>query len=184
MAALRSRLSLHRILICLASICLFVLVLSYHASPKVGYIPPHVIPRRIVQTWAQPYNKLKAPFDEFASSWKKRNPTYQYQLYTDEDTIAYVSNNFKSEPSIVDTFKKISDNILRADFFRYLALLAEGGVYSDIDTLCTRPIDHWIPDQFKSDARLVIGIEYDSLGETVKEDAAYQYPVQFAVCVL
>ena len=31
----------------------------------------------------------------------------------------------------------------KADFLRYLVLLAEGGVYSDADTRALMPLSHW-----------------------------------------
>lgn len=52
--------------------------------------------------------------------------------------------------------------ILKADFFRYLILLARGGIYADIDTLALKPAIDWIPTAFKTDTvGLVIGIEAD-----------------------
>lgn len=53
-------------------------------------------------------------------------------------------------------------NILKADFFRYLILLARGGVYSDIDTAALKPATEWLPRSFKANSvGLVIGIEAD-----------------------
>lgn len=52
--------------------------------------------------------------------------------------------------------------ILKADFFRYLILLARGGVYADIDTLALKPATDWIGSGFANSAvGLVIGIEAD-----------------------
>lgn len=52
--------------------------------------------------------------------------------------------------------------ILKADFFRYLILLARGGVYADIDTYALKPIQEWVSPIFKpSHLGLVIGIEAD-----------------------
>jgi alpha 1,6-mannosyltransferase len=51
---------------------------------------------------------------------------------------------------------------LKADFIRYLAMLARGGVYSDMDTSCLVPIDDWIPVNMRNETiNAVVGIEYD-----------------------
>ncbi len=52
--------------------------------------------------------------------------------------------------------------MLKADFFRYLILLARGGIYSDIDTYAIRSALEWIPEQVpRESVGLVIGIEAD-----------------------
>lgn len=52
---------------------------------------------------------------------------------------------------------------MKSDLLRYLLLSAEGGVYSDTDTVALKPIDKWIPDEFKGKVSVVIGIEFDRL---------------------
>lgn len=52
--------------------------------------------------------------------------------------------------------------VLRADFLRYLALALEGGIYSDMDTSLVRPIGDWVPEQFRNETRLIVGLESDS----------------------
>ena len=52
--------------------------------------------------------------------------------------------------------------VLKADFFRYLILLARGGIYTDIDTTALKPATEWLPQDFdRATAGLVIGIEAD-----------------------
>jgi alpha 1,6-mannosyltransferase len=53
--------------------------------------------------------------------------------------------------------------VLRADFLRYLIMLARGGVYSDIDTSTMIAVDEWVPEQYQSGTTInaIVGIEYD-----------------------
>lgn len=53
------------------------------------------------------------------------------------------------------------DPILRADFLRYLVLLVEGGVYTDMDTRPMQPIDVWIPEEFTNRVNIALGVEID-----------------------
>lgn len=52
--------------------------------------------------------------------------------------------------------------VLRADFMRYLALALEGGIYSDMDTSLVKPIGDWVPEEFRAETRLIVGLESDS----------------------
>jgi mannosyltransferase OCH1-like enzyme len=78
---------------------------------------------------------------------------------TDATNNAYVQSNFPSD--ITEVFTKLDDPIMKADYLRYLILLKEGGVWADIDVSPSQPISEWIPEQYRSSASLVIGIEND-----------------------
>ena len=57
----------------------------------------------------------------------------------------------------------IDDNMMRADLAKYLVLYGDGGIYCDLDTVLLKPIDQWIPHEFRGKANLVVGVEYDVL---------------------
>ncbi|WDK10191.1 glycosyltransferase sugar-binding region containing DXD domain-containing protein [Colletotrichum graminicola] len=50
---------------------------------------------------------------------------------------------------------------MKSDLLRYLLLDIEGGVYSDTDTVALKPVDDWIPEEFRNRTRLIVGIEFD-----------------------
>lgn len=102
-----------------------------------------------------------------SKTWKDMNPEHRYELLTTGSASTYVQDHFKDQPEIVETFQRLGDPILRADLIRYITLLAEGGVYSDLDTDPTRPIRDWIAEEFLNRTNLVLGIEYDARGEEV-----------------
>ncbi|KAG6365663.1 hypothetical protein INS49_007274 [Diaporthe citri] len=52
---------------------------------------------------------------------------------------------------------------MKTDFLRYLVILAEGGVYSDLDTWALKPVDDWVPQYLRGSVRAVVGIEFDQL---------------------
>ena len=62
----------------------------------------------------------------------------------------FVVDKFDNVPGLAETFNKTVDAILRADFLRYLMIFSEGGVYTDIDTECTRPIDKLLGHQMST----------------------------------
>lgn len=134
------------------------------------------IPQRIWQTWDTSELDIRDEQRELAKSWLEMNPEYRHELLTDEQAPTYVEERYSDRPDIVAIFNQTSDKILRADLVRYLALLADGGVYADIDTDCSRPIREWIPEPYAQKAGLVLGIEYDYQGGEVRGDFAI--PVQ------
>lgn len=90
------------------------------------------------------------------------NPTYTPEYITDLSGDAYVQKTFAHRPDIVDAFLALPFPILKADFLRYMLLFNEGGVYFDLDVSCEgQPIRDWIPEQYRKEASLVVGWEFD-----------------------
>ena len=114
---------------------------------------------KIWQTWHTPAMLLADEDRARARTWHEKNPKHRYELLTDQGAAAFVEQIFKDDP-LRDTFTSLTDTILRADFLRYLVLLAEGGTYADVDVECKVPIDEWIPAAFR-EAGVVLGIEVD-----------------------
>lgn len=60
-------------------------------------------------------------------------------------------------------YDALPSSFLRIDFFKYLILLARGGIYADMDTNPLQPIPNWIPENVSpKEIGLVVGIENDS----------------------
>ena len=121
------------------------------------------IPKRIWQSWKLPLQlERKTPgLRRLSLTWPSMNPLHRYELLTDDSAETYVRDNFMSYPEIVDLYLRISHPILRADLLRYLVLWHDGGLWSDIDTSCTKPIDEWIPDDMRDSVGVVLGMESD-----------------------
>ncbi|KAK0109533.1 hypothetical protein ONS95_002220 [Cadophora gregata] len=91
------------------------------------------------------------------------NPSYRREILTDFSANTYVEAFYNHRPDILNTYLALSVPILKADFLRYLILLAEGGIWSDLDVSCsTVPISGWIPEQYQQDAAVVVGLEFDN----------------------
>ncbi|CDZ97410.1 Glycosyltransferase, DXD sugar-binding motif [Phaffia rhodozyma] len=67
--------------------------------------------------------------DQF-KGWKTVNPSWDIRFLSDDALNTWAENE-----------KRIG--AVKADLFRYLVLLYRGGVYTDIDTACVRPIEEW-----------------------------------------
>lgn len=97
------------------------------------------------------------------NSWLNKNPSLRHEILTDRSADEYVREQFANYPHILDLYLSLPVPILKADLLRQLILYADGGIWSDLDVTCHEPIDTWIPEQFKSQASVVVGLEFDGI---------------------
>jgi alpha 1,6-mannosyltransferase len=84
------------------------------------------------------------------------------QVITDQLALHLIKHLYSAVPDVLEAYLAMPMPILKADFFRYLILLARGGIYADIDTIALQPAVDWIPSVFDvKSVGLVIGIEAD-----------------------
>ncbi|PNY28740.1 Glycosyltransferase, DXD sugar-binding motif protein [Tolypocladium capitatum] len=98
-------------------------------------------------------------------SWLLKNPNFQYELLTDQSAERYIVARYnETRPDIVALYTALSIPILRADLLRYLVLLSDGGIWSDIDVTCEVGVGHWLPSDTYHTApniSLIVGLEFD-----------------------
>lgn len=95
-------------------------------------------------------------FAERKKSWQEKTPDLLIKVYTDDECDAFVKWRFP--PAVYEIYSDLPRTVMKADMFRYLVVLAEGGVYSDSDTNCLKPIPEWIDG---IDSSLIVGVEAD-----------------------
>ena len=118
---------------------------------------------RIWQTSKNPVVSISEEEREHVKTWSDLNPEYRHEVLTDDMMDDYVKDHFKlSHPSIEQIYFEVKDYIIRSDLIRYLILLADGGVYNDLDVGCQKPIRSWVPSQFKDSAGILLGVEVDN----------------------
>ncbi|KAL8828459.1 MAG: hypothetical protein Q9191_002578 [Dirinaria sp. TL-2023a] len=133
------------------------------------------IPAKIWQTWYTSAVGLGEQEKHRTLSWLDKNPRYQYELVTDQAAESLVERHYfhGNDLLLAETFLALNDTILKADFLRYLIILAEGGLYTDIDVECYQPIDEWLPLDLREKAAVIVGIEADR--QPVEKDLTLYY---------
>lgn len=121
-------------------------------------------PAYIWQTWK--YTPASGDFGESfrpaEASWSELHPGFVHEVVTDDAAVYLLKHLYASLPEVVDAYESLPLAVLKADFFRYLILLARGGIYTDIDTTALRSTTDWIPEDVpRSSIGLIIGIEAD-----------------------
>jgi alpha 1,6-mannosyltransferase len=92
-----------------------------------------------------------------------KNPGFKYTLLGAKAADDFVNRHFSENHSILHVYHALKDPGMKTDLLRYLVMLAEGGVYSDLDTQALKPVDDWIPQHLKGSVKAVIGVEFDQL---------------------
>ena len=134
--------------------------LSYHFA----YDMESRFPAYIWQTWktAPGVGAFEDRLRPFEASWSEKNPGFVHEVITDEAAPHLINYLFASVPEVAEAYDAMPVPVLKADFFRYLILLARGGIYSDIDTTALKPATEWLPASFdRNTVGIVVGIEAD-----------------------
>lgn len=139
-------------------------------------------PAYIWQTWK--YSPSSGEFGEdlrpLEASWTELHPGFIHEVVTDDAAYQLIKYLYASVPEVTEAYASMPLPVLKADFFRYLILLARGGIYSDIDTEALQSATVWLPEDFdRSTVGLVVGIEADA-GD--REDWAKWYSRRIQFC--
>ncbi|KAI9154733.1 Initiation-specific alpha-1,6-mannosyltransferase [Paramyrothecium foliicola] len=148
-------------------------------AESLGIIKPATWPQPVGSTliphnlWqialppAPAYRKKQKPkpknMAKWMDGWRKHNPHHKYSLLRDDEMSIFVLEHIKDDTALQNVMMAASNPALKSDLLRYLLLYLEGGVYTDLDTISLKPIDKWIPEKYRGEARVVIGIEFDRL---------------------
>ncbi|KAE8159523.1 nucleotide-diphospho-sugar transferase [Aspergillus tamarii] len=96
------------------------------------------------------------------ASWTELHPGFVHQVIPDDTQGYLIKYLYGSLPDVFEAYESLPLPVLKADFFRYLILLARGGIYSDIDTSALKPAADWLPSTYDlSTVGFVVGIEAD-----------------------
>ncbi|KAK8098939.1 glycosyltransferase family 32 protein [Apiospora kogelbergensis] len=105
---------------------------------------------------------LKDELKGYIESCTFKNPGFVSEFMTDASGDAFVQKHFASRPDMVETYLAITIPIIKADLLRYMILYEEGGIWNDLDVSCEAPIHEWVPEQYRAQANIVVGLEFDT----------------------
>jgi inositol phosphorylceramide mannosyltransferase catalytic subunit len=102
----------------------------------------NIIPKIIYRTHID-IEKIK-PYQKVLDKTKEILPDYETKIYYNKDVKEYIKNNFSER--IYNAYNSINDDFgpAKADFFRYLIIYKEGGIYLDIKSGPIKNIDNII----------------------------------------
>jgi len=123
-------------------ILLFPLMLMFSSQNSSLYGKDRLfgVPPKIWQTYRT--KELPRPAEEARKSWLELNPNCIYTFMDDDEIERYVYA--RGDPAMCAFFAALPLGVMKADLWRYLVITDQGGVYSDIDSICCLPIDYWL----------------------------------------
>ena len=128
------------------------------------YDPEGKFPAYIWQTWktTPASGDFEEEFRPAEASWSELHPSFVHEVITDSVAVHLVRHFYASIPEVIEAYDALPEPVMKADFFRYLILLARGGIYSDIDTTALKSAVEWVPPEVpRTSYGLVIGVEAD-----------------------
>jgi mannosyltransferase OCH1-like enzyme len=119
--------------------------LDYKQNPKQNILKPNLLapvaphrngfPLLVHMTFKDKGAFLRHHMLSLAS-WTKTNPDYMILMYDDNDLTNYMQYN----TTVLQLYNKLKTPVEKADLWRYVVMCRHGGVYTDADTLCVRPV--------------------------------------------
>jgi inositol phosphorylceramide mannosyltransferase catalytic subunit len=102
------------------------------------------IPLVVHQVYTQGFHAIPECVRQVMQRNRKSNPDYEFRLYDIDQMKQYLRKN--TEPIILKTFNLINPtcHACLADFFRYVVIYYEGGIYLDIKTEINTPLRDWV----------------------------------------
>ena len=103
-----------------------------------------VIPRKLWLFWQQGVSEAPYVVKKCVDSWVRENPTWDIVILDSQNIGHYID---------LDMPEEIFGKLLLAhqsDLIRLLLLSTYGGVWADVTTFCTKPLDTWIDDYASS----------------------------------
>ena len=101
-----------------------------------------MIPKKIFQTYENKYEDLPKHYKQTSLSWQRLNPGWTYIYHNKNQRGEYVKT---FSPELYKLYNNV-ENPFQADIWRYLILKNEGGVYADMDSFCSVPMDYVLKD--------------------------------------
>ena len=90
------------------------------------------IPKLLFQTWkTTPSPQLQ----QIINTWKTHYPDHEYTLHDDAECDTFIKTNFDAR--IYAAYSRIIPGAFKADLWRACVLYIHGGIYADVDTICT-----------------------------------------------
>lgn len=109
-----------------------------------------MIPKIIWQTHNYLYEDLPDHILRSAKTWQNLNPGWKYNYVNHIDREKFVKEEIPDLYKYYMMFGSEEHFMHQADLWRYAVIYKYGGVYSDMDSVCRKPLDYML-DQYSGE---------------------------------
>lgn len=99
------------------------------------------IPKVIHQIYLQGEANIPDNIKKSVSELRQRNPDWEYRLYDESKILDYIKRYYGEDTLKIYLLINKNYAAARSDFFRYLLMYWEGGVYLDLKSSCKVPFN-------------------------------------------
>ncbi len=103
------------------------------AQPQKG------IPKLIFRTWED--ESWKTKYRKAFDHTQKLLPDWSQKVYTSKDQEKFIYTIYKAYPEIIQAYNLCNYGVMKADFWRYLAIYHYGGLYLDMKSSVIKPFN-------------------------------------------
>lgn len=139
----------------------------------------NVIPKKIFQTHEWNYQDLPDVFKKTSNTWKNLNPDWEYIYHNKEERSDFILKEF---PHLYKIFSSYGGGF-QSDVWRYCVVYKYGGVYADMDTVCTKPLNDMLQSYNNEDLIALLqgsGVNSPPAPPTPEEEKHYVNNSNFA----
>ncbi|KAJ9115018.1 hypothetical protein QFC22_005346 [Naganishia vaughanmartiniae] len=105
---------------------------------------PEALPKGILDYKFIHQTDKKEDGGKMSQAWRDMNQAdgWRHVFYDDERADTWISRQLRNS-EVAWAWGALRRGVLKADFFRYLVVLVQGGLYSDVDTKPLKPVREW-----------------------------------------
>lgn len=123
-----------------------------------------MIPKIIWQTHEWEYKDLPNHFLKIIKTWENLNPGWNHRYVSGAQRALYI----EQYDQILYRYYLLADKITQADIWRYVVVYRDGGVYADMDSICTMPLDYMIDKYYNEEDVISVAIMTDKYEERAR----------------
>jgi mannosyltransferase OCH1-like enzyme len=101
-----------------------------------------MIEKKIFQTYKKEYSELDDYAIYTSKTWIDKNPDWEYNYFSDESILDFTNDVYGKEWLDI-LLNRCPVGVMKSDIWRHLAVYNYGGIYADLDTICTDSINNW-----------------------------------------
>lgn len=109
---------------------------------------------KIIHQAVKSKNKLTKENQKSIDSWKKMNPNWIHKLYDERDIQEFME---ETNSKVYELWKSLETEEEKLNMWRYVILDTYGGVFSDSNVICLKPLDDLLN---YSNASLIVGLDH------------------------
>jgi hypothetical protein len=124
-----------------------------------------LIPKIIWQTHEyETQDQLPPPLLANSMTWKNLNPRWEYRYIPAKNRESEIK---EFDHTLHNLYVSFSNPVDKSDIWKYVVIAKYGGMWADLDSVCTMPIDYLLKNYWTGQQVLTTGIGFQTEGDFI-----------------